>query len=131
MYMLDTPSVGGDTLFANNAEAYNRRSPGFQRRLHGLKAIHSAFEQMESSRTMGGTVRREPVASEHPIVRTHPATGEKALFISPQCKLFPKSRVISLADSVIDTRYIVGFKKEESDALLKSVVHFPAAYFQS
>lgn len=86
MFMLDTPSVGGDTIFSNNVEAYERLSPEFQKRLHGLKAVHSAMEQVESSRAMGGIVRREPVISEHPIIRTHPVTGEKALFVSPQCR---------------------------------------------
>ena len=86
MYLLDGPNVGGDTIFSNNAEAYNRLSPAFQRRLHGLRAVHSAVEQVESSRSMGGIVRREPVISEHPVVRTHPVTGEKALFVSPQCR---------------------------------------------
>lgn len=86
MYLLDGPDVGGDTIFSNNVEAYNRLSPGFQERLHGLKAVHSAIDQVESSRSMGGIVRREPVMSEHPLVRTHPVTGEKALFVSPQCE---------------------------------------------
>ncbi|EHK96045.1 putative Alpha-ketoglutarate-dependent sulfonate dioxygenase [Glarea lozoyensis 74030] len=102
MYMLDGPQVGGDTLFSDNAEAYRRLSYPMQKRLHGLTAMHSGVEQVESSRLMGGIVRREPVISEHPIVRTHPVTGEKALFVNPQY-----------------TRYIVGLKKEESDMLLK------------
>ena len=46
-------------------------------------------------------MRRDPVTSIHPLVRTHPATGEKALFVNPQF-----------------SRRIVGFKKEESDYLL-------------
>jgi sulfonate dioxygenase len=86
MYMLDTPKVGGDTLFCDNVEAYKRLSPEFQKRLHGLKAVHSSIEQTESSRLIGSIVRREPTMTEHPIVRTHPATGEKALFVNPQCE---------------------------------------------
>ena len=86
LYVLDLPSTGGDTLFANAAEAYNRLSPLFQERLHGLKARHSAIEQANGSVRRGGIKRREPVVNEHPIVRTHPVTGEKALFVNPQCK---------------------------------------------
>ena len=86
LYILDKPGSGGDTLFANMAEAYNRLSPGFQERLHGLKAVHSGIEQADSARLRGSIVRREPVVSEHPLVRTHPITGEKALYVNPQCK---------------------------------------------
>lgn len=86
LYILDVPETGGDTLFANQVEAYNRLSPGFQERLHGLKATHSGIEQVDASRRKGGACRREPVISEHPIVRTHPVTGEKALYVNPQCK---------------------------------------------
>ena len=41
LYLLDGPVSGGDTLFASQTEAYNRLSPEFRKRLHGLKAIHS------------------------------------------------------------------------------------------
>ncbi|KAF2005053.1 TauD-domain-containing protein [Amniculicola lignicola CBS 123094] len=102
LYLLDGPAAGGDTLFANQAEAYRRLSPAFRERLQGLKAVHSAVEQATNSSNRGGVVRREPVTSIHPLVRTHPVTGEKALWVNPQF-----------------TRRIVGFKKEESDFLLK------------
>ncbi|KAF3923225.1 hypothetical protein ABW20_dc0110611 [Dactylellina cionopaga] len=102
LYLLDGPPTGGDTLFANQAEAYNRLSPEFRKRLHGLKAVHSAHEQAQASLVRGGIVRREPITSVHPVVREHPVTKEKALFVNPQF-----------------TRYIVGYKKEESDNLLK------------
>jgi len=101
LYIFDSPEVGGDTVFVNQVEAYNRLSPALKERLHGLKAVHSGFEQAEFSRNRGGVVRREPVKHEHPLVRTHPATGEKALFINTGF-----------------TRSVVGLKKEESDALL-------------
>ena len=64
--------------------------------------MHSAVEQAEYSRKRGGPVRREPVESEHPLVRVHPVTGEKALYVNQGF-----------------TRRIVGFKQEESDWLLK------------
>lgn len=102
LYLLDGPTAGGDTLFANMAEAYRRLSPAFQQRLHGLKAVHSGHEQAQQALARGSIVRRDPVSNIHPIVRTHPVTGEKALFVNPQF-----------------TRRIVGFKKEESDFFLK------------
>jgi sulfonate dioxygenase len=86
LYILNVPKVGGDTLFANQVEAYNRLSDGFKERLHGLKATHSGIEQVTASKSKNGAVRREPVISVHPVVRTHPVTGEKALYVNPQCK---------------------------------------------
>jgi alpha-ketoglutarate-dependent taurine dioxygenase len=86
LYILDTPEVGGDTGFVNQVEAYNRLSPALKERLHGLKAVHSGFEQAEFSKGRNGVVRREPVSNEHPLIRTHPVTGEKALFVNGGCK---------------------------------------------
>jgi sulfonate dioxygenase len=50
LYILDVPETGGDTLFVNQVEAYNRLSPGFQERLHGLRATHSGIEQVRKCR---------------------------------------------------------------------------------
>ncbi|ETN46754.1 uncharacterized protein HMPREF1541_00943 [Cyphellophora europaea CBS 101466] len=102
LYSLDVPDAGGDTIFANQAKAYERLSPAFRERLEGLKALHSGYEQAGAAEAKGTFVRRAPVSSIHPLVRTHPATGEKALYVNPQF-----------------TRYIIGFKQEESDYLLK------------
>ncbi|KAH8101570.1 hypothetical protein BXZ70DRAFT_102899 [Cristinia sonorae] len=101
-WILDQPETGGDTIFSSQVEAYNRLSPTFQKRLEGLRAVHSAVPQAEASRRRGGPVRREPVETEHPLVRVHPVTGEKALYINQGF-----------------TKYIVGFKDEESEYLLK------------
>lgn len=67
-------------------EAYNRLSPVFQERLHGLQAVHSGIEQVNAAKTRGSLVRREPVYNVHPVVRTHPATGQKAIYVNPQCE---------------------------------------------
>ena len=54
-----------------------------QKYLESLSAIHSADLQAEGSRALGRPVRREPVTTEHPLVRVHPVTGWKALFFNP------------------------------------------------
>ena len=118
LYIFDKPTTGGDTVFTNMVEAYNRLSPAFQARLHGLEAMHSGIEQAEASRSRGGIVRREPVTHQHPIVRTHPVTGEKALFVNPQCKPANHPSNNILTGCALVTRYIVGLKREESDAIL-------------
>lgn len=86
LYALDVPESGGDTLFANGVEAYNRLSESFKERLHGLTATHSGIEQVNASRYRNGIARREPVVNVHPVVRTHPVTGEKALYVNKQCE---------------------------------------------
>lgn len=119
LYILDKPETGGDTLFVDAVEAYNRLSPLFQERLHGLKAVHSGIEQVNAARARGSIVRREPVFNAHPIVRTHPVTGQKGIYVNPQCKSPGIGQTGCVLTQRVVTREIVGMKKEESDVLLK------------
>lgn len=100
--LLSVPPVGGDTAWASQTAAYARLSTPIKTLLEGLRAEHSGFPQADGARRDGKHVRREPVKSEHPVVRVHPATGQKALFVNPGF-----------------TKRIIGLKREESDALLK------------
>lgn len=87
------PPVGGDTLFCDCARAYEALSPSMQRMLAGLRAVHSAtraygtqgvFARETEARTMEIIVSPEADKSlTHPLVRTHPVTGRKALYVSP------------------------------------------------
>jgi taurine dioxygenase len=87
------PPVGGDTLFCDCSRAYEALSPTFQAMLAPLQAIHSAgraygtkgvFAKETEKRTLQIIVSEEADKSlTHPLVRTHPVTGRKALFISP------------------------------------------------
>jgi sulfonate dioxygenase len=101
LWNLLNPESGGDTVFNSQIEAYNRLSEGFKKRLEGLHVTHSAFEQANQAEARGGVARRRPIQSQHPLVRTHPVTGQKALYVNPQF-----------------SRRIVGYKREESDAIL-------------
>jgi alpha-ketoglutarate-dependent taurine dioxygenase len=120
LYALELPEVGGDTAFTNQVEAYQRLSPALRERLHGLKGVHDGVSQAEPYYRAGRLVRRKPVIVEHPLVRTHPVTGEKALFVNACRSLSPSTlsagRLRTLTGTV--TTRIVGMKKEESDMLL-------------
>lgn len=74
---------GGDTLWSSQYAAYDQLSPSMQKYLEGLSAVHSADLQAQGSRELGRPVRRDPVTTEHPLVRTNPVTGWKALFFNP------------------------------------------------
>lgn len=74
---------GGDTLWASQYAVYDLLSPGMQKYLEGLEALHSAQIQADGSIALGRTVRREPVVTKHPLIRTHPVTGWKSVFFNP------------------------------------------------
>jgi alpha-ketoglutarate-dependent taurine dioxygenase len=54
-----------------------------QKYLESLTALHSSHIQAEGSRALGRTVRREPIVTEHPLIRSNPVTGWKSLFFNP------------------------------------------------
>jgi taurine dioxygenase len=103
MSFLDTPSIGsilhaiqvpdhgGDTLFASMTSAYDALSDGMKTTLASLRAVHSANREYSaqgaSAQKRGAMViaEAEGMAGEfvHPVVKTHPATGKKALYVNP------------------------------------------------
>ena len=98
------PPYGGDTLFTNLVAAYNALSPVMQKFVDGLRGVHRFAPPPGVDQTPEylELMRKRTLASEHPIVRVHPETGEKALFVSPS---FLKS--------------IVGVSPRESQVLLE------------
>lgn len=74
---------GGDTLWSSQYAAYDSLSPYMQKYLESLTALHSAQIQADGSIALGRPVRRDPIVTEHPLVRTHPVTGWKSLFFNP------------------------------------------------
>ncbi len=93
LYALEIPSVGGDTEWADMYAAYETLPEKTRERIDGLRGIHS-WNRMRNPRVHVPDVHkddakmrygeRSPDDSYHPIVRTHPETGRKALYVSPR-----------------------------------------------
>jgi taurine dioxygenase len=82
----ETPPRGGDTLFANMYRAYEALSDGMRSMLDGLVVVNSSAKA-DVTKTREDRVRdsakndaRQEYVAEHPVVRTHPETGRKALY---------------------------------------------------
>ncbi|CAN7716146.1 TauD/TfdA family dioxygenase [Variovorax sp. LjRoot290] len=108
LHAQELPSEGGDTLFADQHLAWEGLSLGMQQRILPLKAEHSYLAKYEELRAKNpwrpklSQAQIDKVApAVQPVVRTHPETGRKALFVSEHF-----------------TTRIVGLPQEESDALL-------------
>lgn len=93
LYALEIPDVGGDTLWSSQHAAYDALSDGLKRWLDQLRAVHTGWPHGTNgpsadaavSRSVG-MVRNDPSADReivHPVVRVHPVTGRKALFVNP------------------------------------------------
>ena len=91
LYVLEVPPVGGDTLFANQYMAYERLSEGMKRMVDGLKCWHTDRKVAGPNSPAALAKRSTKVRDDndwretrnlHPVVRTHPETGRKCLFVN-------------------------------------------------
>jgi alpha-ketoglutarate-dependent taurine dioxygenase len=83
LHGVEIPSRGGETQFANTAMAYAALDEATKQRLDGLRAVHSWERSRIQSRSLLATdeQKRERPPVDHPIVRTHPDTGAKTLYL--------------------------------------------------
>lgn len=81
LYALEVPEEGGDTLFIDMVQAYEMLPDDLKARLAGLSAAHNyAYRYPER---LTAEQRAALVDVEHPVIRTHPDSGRKAIFINP------------------------------------------------
>jgi len=107
LYALEVPKFGGDTLFASQYRSYDLIPDELKERLRSLDALHQFnYEEIQSK---SGS-KREPLTKEqknrlkgavHPVVKTHPETGRKVLYVNPGF-----------------TKKLLGVDQENSDILL-------------
>ena len=113
LYAKETPTVGGDTLYANMYDAYEALSPGMKKMLEPIRTFNvgdgnkrSAKYGNRENRYKGASAKPKvppkgvKTNSQHPLVRTHPETGRKALYIG------------------VHTQELVGFSGEEGNFLI-------------
>lgn len=99
----EVPAVGGDTLFCDMYAAYEGLTERLRTSLDGLRAVHDftrTFGRMMTAEQLAKKQEEFPPA-EHPVVRTHPETGRKGLYVNAAF-----------------TSHIVGMEPDESDRLL-------------
>lgn len=101
LYAIEIPGAGGNTLFANAYRAYETLPDDIKRRLNGRKALH-AYDYDSASMKRGTQIKDGVPHFAHPVFRTHPATGRKALYVN---------RLMTIA--------IEGLPEAESDELLE------------
>lgn len=101
------PSSGGDTCFASSYAAYEALSPTMREFLDGLTAVHDLTATLERANDAGHThadveaIRAQSPPVEHPVVRTHPVTKRRGLYVNAN-----------------STTRIVGLSERESALLL-------------
>jgi len=102
LYIKQCPPRGGDTLFANMYAAYEALSDRMKTYLDALTALHDGESIYRGLYANYGVADKPSYPrAEHPVVRTHPVTGKKALYVNRGF-----------------TRHIIGIPRDESDAIL-------------
>lgn len=120
LHAVQIPKVGGDTCFASAVAAYEALSPPIRRLVDGLTAVHDITKPLLKGIAAGhadvdlAEIQAKWPPVEHPVVRTHPVTGKKALFVNRN-----------------STTHIVGLTEAENDALLPMLMdHIRSPEFQ-
>ncbi|MGC7098031.1 TauD/TfdA dioxygenase family protein [Amycolatopsis lurida] len=102
--LIEVPPLGGDTMWADMAAAYDNLPDDVRARIDGLTAVHDfipGFERFSDADFLAAKQDEFPPV-EHPVVRTHPESGRRMLFVNQAF-----------------TTHIVGLEREESDRLLR------------
>jgi taurine dioxygenase len=101
---IEVPELGGDTLWADMAAAYDGLPEDVRRRIDGLAAVHDFADSFGRAMDPAklAEMREQFPPAEHPVVRTHPETGRATIYVNE-----------------IFTSYIAGVDPDESDELLR------------
>jgi alpha-ketoglutarate-dependent taurine dioxygenase len=139
------PPYGGDTLWTNLGAAYNGLSETMRGIVDGLRGVHRFEPPRGAARDAAydESIQKRAMETEHPIVRVHPETGERQLFVSPSflksiVGLAPRESELMLEmlwEQVVRPEYTVRFKWRAGDVAMwdnRSTAHLaPTDIFES
>jgi taurine dioxygenase len=100
LYAMEVPSRGGDTIFANMFAAYDALPDDLKSKIEGRLALN-VYDYQNAATVRGSTLREGVPSYAHPMVKTHPFTGRKALYVNR-----------------LMTHHVVGMEAQESEDLL-------------
>jgi taurine dioxygenase len=143
LYAVRNPHVGGDTEFANMYAAYDALPEEMKRRIAGLKGVH-AVSKLKNKRVTVSPRRpdgkdfyeRQKSLPDQiwPLVRTHPVTGKKALYVSPRFTIGIEGMAEAQADEILNelfahqirSEFVYRHKWRDRDLVMwdnRSVIH--------
>jgi taurine dioxygenase len=105
LYAIEIPPVGGDTYWANMVAAYETLSAALKRRIEGLEAVHDATYNSAGVMRKGYqevTDPRTAPGARHPLVRTHPETGRRSLFLGRRRNSYIASLEFEESERLLD-----------------------------
>jgi taurine dioxygenase len=109
LFAIELPSSGGDTQFVNTCDAYDDLPEGTKTKIDGLKAVHvylSKYSPRRLGKITEDSRKNLPPPGIHPLVRTHPENGRKALYLNP-----------------VRMESIVGMEDRDALALIDELMH--------
>ena len=128
LYAIEIPETGGDTSFCNTRAAYDALPPATRSRIDSLRAVHT-YESSRATRKMLARTTQEIEQTPdviHPLVRTHVASGKKALYMSTtrlECIAdMPREQSDALIDELLDhatqSQFLFNHKWQVGDVLI-------------
>ena len=101
LYAVTIPDEGGNTRFSNLIKAYEGLSDDWKMRIEGLRALNY-FDYQANATTRPETIDPNGPQFLHPIVRTHPETGQKSLFVNRQMTMFIEGLGADESDEILN-----------------------------
>lgn len=115
LYAVEIPPSGGNTQFANMERAWEALPEAMQRRIEGLSCVHDASRNSAGELRMGFDDISDPrstVGAVHPLIRRHPVTGRRSLFLGRRRNAYIKGLALEESEALLDALWAHASRRE-------------------